>query len=149
MKINRSRLTLYLLVGIPIALMIIPTVIVLLVSLLPTAVAFFTARRKGWYGAICVGAMNLAGAAPVLAELWFTGHTIDAAFEGITDVLSLLVIYGSAGAGWIIYSTAPSIVSVYTVMTSDRRIIALKTKQQELLAKWGPDVESVYEPEAK
>jgi hypothetical protein len=35
-------------------------------------------------------------------------------------------------------------------MTAGRRIEALETAQKELVLKWGPDVQSVYEPhEAK
>lgn len=145
--INKSRVFLYLMLAIPIALMIIPTVIVLLFALLPTGVAFIMERGRGWYGGVCVGAMNLAGAAPTLVDLWFTGHTIEAAFAALTEVFSLLIIYGSAAVGWVIYSTTPNIVSAYMAMTAGRRITALKAQQKELVLKWGPDVESVYEPE--
>ncbi len=145
--INKSRVFLYLMLAIPIALMIIPTVIVLMFALLPTGVAFLMERGKGWYAGVCVGAMNLAGAAPTLVDLWFTGHTIDAAFSALTDVFALLVIYGSAAVGWVIYSTTPNLVSAYMAMTAGRRITALKAQQKELVLKWGPDVESVYEPE--
>ena len=148
-RINKSRIFLYFMLAIPIALMIIPTVIVLLFALLPTAVAFVMKRGKGWYGGACVGALNLAGAAPALVELWFTSHTIEAAFGILSDVFSLLIIYGSAGIGWVVYTTTPSIVSAFMAMTSGRRITALKTQQKELSLKWGPDVESIYEPEEK
>ena len=147
MAVNKSRVFLYLMLAIPIALMIIPTVIVLMFALLPTGVAFIMERGRGWYGGICVGAMNLAGAASTLVELWFTGHTIDAAFAALTDVFTILIIYGSAAIGWVIYSTTPSIVSAYMAMTAGRRITALKAQQKELVLKWGPDVESIYEPE--
>ena len=133
-------------VAIPIALMIIPTVIVLLFALLPTAVTFVMERGKGWYGGACVGSLNMAGAAPSLVELWFTGHTIEAAFGAIGNVFTILIIYGSAAIGWAIYSTTPSLISAYMAMTSGRRITALQTQQKELSLKWGPDLESVYEP---
>ena len=102
-------------VAIPIALMIIPTVIVLLFALLPTAVTFVMERGKGWYGGACVGSLNMAGAAPSLVELWFTGHTIEAAFGAIGNVFTILIIYGSAAIGWAIYSTTPSLISAYMV----------------------------------
>ena len=146
-RINKSRIFLYLMLTIPIALMIIPTVIVLLFALLPTGVAFLIERGKGWYGGVCVGAMNLAGTAPTLTDLWFTGHTIDAAFSALTDVFAIMLMYGAAAIGWLIYATTPNIVSAYMAMTAGRRITALKAQQKELVLKWGPDVESVYEPE--
>ncbi len=146
-RINKSRVFLYLMLAIPIALMIIPTVIVLAFAMLPTGVAFIMERGKGWYGGICVGAMNLAGTASTLTERWFTGHTIDAAFAALTDVFAIILIYGAAAVGWIIYATTPNMVSAYMAMTAGRRITALKVQQKELVLKWGPDVESIYEPE--
>jgi hypothetical protein len=106
-KMNKSRVFLYLMLAIPIGLMIIPTMIVLMFSLLPSAVAFVMERGKGIYGGVCVGAMNLAGASPYLVDLWFDGHTIEAAFGILTNVFAILVIYGCAAFGWAIYATTP------------------------------------------
>lgn len=144
---NKSRVFLYLMLAIPIGLMIVPTMIVLMFALLPSGVAFIMERGKGVYGGVCVGAMNLAGASPYLVDLWFDGHTVEAAFGILTDVFAILIIYGSAAFGWAIYATTPSIVSTFMTMTAGRRIDALKEQQKELVLKWGPDVESVYEPE--
>lgn len=145
-KTNKGKVFLYIMLAIPIGLMMVPTAIVLMFALLPSAVAFIMERSKGWYGGVCVGALNLAGASPYLVDLWFDGHTIEAAFAIITDVFAILVIYGCAAFGWAIYSATPSLVSAYMTMTAGRRITALKTQQKELVLKWGPDVESVYEP---
>ena len=146
-KISKNRLFLYLMIAIPIALMVIPTVIVLAFTMLPTGVAFIIERGRSWYGGVCVGAMNLAGAAPTLVDLWFNGHTIDRALASLTDILSLLLIYGSAAIGWLIYTMTPNLVATYMAMTAGRRVTALKGQQKELLQQWGPDVESTYEPE--
>lgn len=145
-KANKSKIFLYVMLAIPIGLMIVPTAIVLMFALLPSAVAFIMERSKGWYGGVCVGALNLAGASPYLVDLWFDGHTIEAAFAILTDVFAILIIYGCAAFGWAIYSATPSLVSAYMTMTAGRRITALKTQQKELILKWGPDVESTYEP---
>lgn len=147
--VNKSRVFLYLMLAIPIGLMIVPTMIVLMFSLLPSGVAFVMERGKGVYGGVCVGAMNLAGASPYLVDLWFDGHTVEAAFAILTDVFAILIIYGCAAFGWAIYAITPSVVSTYMTMTAGRRIDALKEQQQELVLKWGPDVESVYEAEDK
>ena len=48
--------------------------------------------------------------------------------------------------GWAIYSTTPAAVSAFITMTSGHRITALRAQQRESVQKWGPDVESVYEP---
>ena len=144
---KRSKLFLYLLMAIPIGLMVIPTVIVLAVALVPTGVAFVVERGKGYYGGLTVGAMNLAGAMPYLTDLWFKGHTVPAAIGIITNVFAWMMFYGAAMFGWAIYATTPSIVSAFMAMTAGHRITAMRAQQRELVQKWGPDVESVYEPE--
>lgn len=146
---RRSNIFLYLLIAVPICLMIIPTVIVLAVALLPTGVAFIIERARGYYGGLCVGAMNMAGAAPYLTKMWFQNHTVEGALDVITDVFAYLVIYGCAAFGWALYSTTPSLVSAFMAMTAGRRVTTMRAQQKELVQKWGPDVESVYEPELK
>lgn len=146
---KRSTFFLYAVIAIPIALMIIPTMIVLSVALVPTLVAFLLERRKGFYGGLTVGAMNLAGAAPFLADLWFGGHTFQIAVGIITNVFAWMSFYGAALFGWAIYSTTPSVISAFMAMTADRRIASLREQQKDLVQKWGPDVESIYEPEKK
>src|ERR1043166_8387409 len=133
---NRSRLFLYLIIAIPIGLLMIPTVIVLAVALVPTLVAFIMERGKGYYGGLTVGAMNLAGTSPYLADLWFKGHNVDAAVGIITNVFAWMMFYGAAMFGWAIYSTTPSIVSAYMTMTAGNRITSLRSQQRELVQKW-------------
>jgi len=145
---KRSNIFLYLAIAVPIGLIIVPTMIVLGVALIPTGVAFLMERRKGYYGGITVGVMNLAGTMPYLAELWFNGHTVEGALAIITNVFAWMVFYGAALFGWAIYSTTPSVVSTFMAMTAGHRITALRAQQRELVQKWGPDVESVYEPES-
>lgn len=144
---KRSTAFLYVMLAIPIGLMIIPTMIVLAVALVPTGVAFIMERGKGYYGGLTVGAMNLAGAAPYLADLWTEGHTIALAVGIITDVFAWMMFYGAALFGWAIFSTTPSAVSAFMTMTAGNRIAGMRAQQKELVMKWGPDVESVYEPQ--
>ncbi len=146
---NRNNVFVYAMLAIPIGMMIIPTVVVLAVALVPTGVAFVLERGKGYFGGLTVGAMNLAGAAPYLADLWFDGHTVPAAIDIITDVFAWLAFYGASMFGWAIYATMPAAVSAFLTMTAGNRIAALRTQQRELVQKWGPDVESVYEPAGK
>ena len=146
---KRSTLFLYAMLAIPIALMIIPTVIVLAVALVPTGVAFIMERGKGYYGGLTVGAMNLAGTAPYLADLWAQGHTVSIALGIITNVFAWMVFYGAALFGWAIYSSTPAAVSAFMVMTASKRIVGMREQQKELVQKWGPDVEAVYAPEGK
>ena len=144
---RRSKFLLYTLIALPIGAMIIPTVVVLSVALVPTAVAFIMERKKGFYGGVTVGALNLAATAPYLVDLWFKGHTVDAAIGIITSVLAWAAFYGAAAVGWAIYAVTPNLVSSFMAMTAGRQITTLRARQRELVQTWGPDVEIVYEPE--
>lgn len=146
---KRSNAFLYFMIAVPIALTIIPTVVVLSVALLPTGVAFLIERGKGWYAGVTVGGFNLAGAAPYLTDLWFKDHSVDGAIAIITNVWAYLLIYLAAMFGWAVYTTMPSIIGSFMTMTAGRRIESMRANQKELVAKWGPDVESVYEPERR
>jgi len=145
----RSNAFLYVLLAAGVSFAIIPTIVVLSVAMLPTGVALLVERGKGWYCGATVGALNMAGASPYLVDLWLKNHTVDGAIDVITNVWAYLVIYGAAGFGWAIYSTMPAVVGSFMAMGAGRRIAALRDQQKELVQKWGPDVESVYEPEKK
>ena len=144
---KKSPFLLYAIIAVSIGAMMIPTVVVLSVALVPTAVAFIMERKKGWYGGITVGAMNMAGTLPYLTDLWFKGHTVDAAIGIITSVMAWFVFYGCAAVGWAIYAITPNVVSSFMAMTAGRQITSLRTKQRDLVQTWGPDVEVIYEPE--
>ena len=144
---NKSRVFLYVVIAIPISLMIIPTIIVLGVAMIPTGVAFLVERGKGYYGGLTVGCMNLAGASPYLLDLWTKGHNVQTATGIITNVFAWMMFYSAAMFGWAIYTTTPSLVSTFMTRTSGRRVTALRAQQRDLVQKWGPDVDSVYEPE--
>ena len=144
---KKSPVLLYAIIAVSIGAMIIPTVVVLSVALVPTAVALILERKKGWYGGATVGAMNMAGTLPYLTDLWFKSHTVDAAIGIITSVLAWFVFYGCAAVGWAIYAVTPNVVSSFMAMTAGRQITSLRAKQRDLVQTWGPNVEVIYEPE--
>lgn len=146
---TKSNAFLYVLIAAGVSFAIIPTIVVLSVALLPTGVAFLVERGKGWHCGVTVGSLNLAGAAPYLTDLWIHNHTVDGAIDVITNVWAYMVIYSAAGFGWAIYSTMPALLGSFMAMGAGRRIAALRDQQKELVQKWGPEVESVYEPEKK
>ncbi|MDX2145312.1 MAG: hypothetical protein SFV19_18310 [Rhodospirillaceae bacterium] len=142
---GRSNAFLYVLIAAMVSFAIIPTIVVLSVMMLPTAVAFLIERGKGYYAVVTIGSLNLAGTSPYLVELWFKDHTVDGAMDVITNIWAYLIVYSAAGFGWAVYSTMPAVVASFMAMGAGRRIAALREQQKDLVQKWGPDVESVYE----
>lgn len=144
-----------LVMGVPLVILFLPTVVVLLFAMLPTGVAFVVERGKHRYGFICVGGLNFAGVSPYLLNMWFERHDITMALDILSDVFALMLIYGAAAFGWLLYTATPSLVGSFLSLTSSRRIAALKAQQKKLIEEWGPevmqadeDVEPLAEPKA-
>ncbi|MBB4284901.1 hypothetical protein [Roseospira goensis] len=118
----------------------LPTVLLVTVAMLPTAVALVVDRSASRTGWLCVGGLNFAALAPSLFSLWFETHTLEHATAIIGNVFTLMMIYGAAAFGWLLYMTTPEIIGAFMQMTSTRRITTLKSHQKRLVDEWGPEV---------
>lgn len=122
------------------------SVILLIVGLLPTMVAFVIDKSSGKYATLCVGAMNITGVFPSIFELWTGQNNFSQAIQIITNVFDLVIMYGAAGFGWILYIVIPSTVSTLLNLLAQRRITRLRNQQRELINEWGKDVAIRPEP---
>ena len=134
-----------LILGIGLVLMLLtafslPSLIVFSVGLLPTGVALIIDRSDQRTGTFCVGGMNLCGVFPYVMKLWTGNHTLTAAMEIISDVLSLLIMYGAAGFGWMIFLTIPPVIATFLSIIAQTRVKVLRATQQEIVVTWGPEV---------
>lgn len=118
----------------------LPTALMLTIALLPTFCAFLVAHSQGYYSAISIGALNIAGTWPFLLKLWKTGHTASNAITIILDPTAWLIIYGAATAGWVLCMWFPILVSSFMSMFSAHRLKELKRQQNQLVEEWGPEV---------
>jgi len=134
-------------IAIPLIFLFMPTVLFLAFAMLPTFVAVVTDKGNKRYGGITVGGMNFAGAAPYVLDMWMGTHDIAAALTLLSDVFALMLIYGCAAFGWVLYTGTPSMVTAFMSMTSTRRLAALRAKQKQLIEDWGPEVAATDEPE--
>lgn len=130
-------------IGVLLVPLFMPTVLFLALAMLPTFVAIIVDRGPKKFGGMTVAGLNFAGAAPSLMSLWFDRHTLDNAIFQLTDVFSLLLIFGSAGFGWVLYAATPTLVMTFLSATASRRLGALKTEQKNLIEDWGPEVATV------
>lgn len=138
-----------------VGLVFYPTLILLAVAMLPTAVSVIVDRSPARMGWVCVGGMNFAGTMPYLAQLWVHGGLFGS-MEGlivsldiVTNIFSILVIYLAAALGWFLYISVPQIVAVITAMTSASVISTLTARQKKLVEQWGPEVKAIAEKEEK
>ncbi|PKU26661.1 acyl-CoA synthetase [Telmatospirillum siberiense] len=135
--VNRTVLFLTLMALVPFSL---PTLLVMFVGLLPTIVAAVVERGNNRYGWVCVGGANFAGLAPWLFNLWFGHHTLSFAIEQVTSVTLLLVAYGTAGAGSLLYLALPPVVATIMASTAQHRSVGLQASQRKLVERWGDGV---------
>jgi hypothetical protein len=122
---------------------VLPTVILLIAGLIPTYVALGTDSDEGKSGAICVGALNIAGITPFLIDLWIKGQTIENVFAILSSPNNWLVILGAAGIGQLIAYAVPQAIATLTLTHSESRIKSLKQNLEMLKESWGPEVATV------
>lgn len=134
---NRVLIFLTLMALVPFSL---PTILVMFIGLLPAVVAAVVERGDNRYAWVCVGGVNFAGLAPWLFKLWFGHHTLQFAFEEVTDITMLLVAYGAAGIGSILYLALPPVVATIMSATSQHRALGLQASQRKLIELWGDGV---------
>ncbi len=128
------------LAGLALVPLVLPTLILLFFGLLPTLAAALVERGPQRYAWVCVGGLNFAGLSPFLFELWSDGHTIDHALAEVTSVLALLMAYGAAGFGWLLYMALPPVVGAIVQVAAQRRGQTLRATQLKLVERWGSDV---------
>lgn len=117
------------------------SIILFLIGLLPTIVAFFIDKSAKKYSAFCVGAMNITGVLPAWWKLFWTGqHTVNEAIQIITDVFDLIIMYAAATFGWLLYIAIPPVVSALLAVVAQHRIAQLRSRQRDLIKEWGEGI---------
>ncbi len=117
-----------------------PTVILILFGLLPSIVAWVVDRSQQKYAMFCVFGMNFSGLLPFLMDIWFKNHSTDAAIAVLTNVFDLVVIYGAAMFGWMLYVSLPPVITTFLTVIAERRVVVLKSNQKTILEEWGEGI---------
>ena len=124
-----------------VVLVIFPGLVILvIVGMLPTIVAFMVDRAPKKYRAFCVGGLNFTGVFPAIIELWQGANDIGAAMGIITDVFELIVMYAAAAFGWLIFVAIPPVVAALMSVAAQQRIMQLRSQQREMINEWGQDI---------
>lgn len=122
------------------AVVLLPTTVVIAVGLVPAAVAFFVDSSRERLLGSTVLCMNAAGVLPAVLRLWKQGHNMDTAIQIITQPIILTVILVSSGVGWLLYIYTPQFVGKLVRKRAEMRIRALEKYQKELVDHWSPAV---------
>jgi hypothetical protein len=117
-----------------------PTTFLLMIGMLPTPFAVLVDRTRGKNKVIAVGALNLAGCAPFLLELWTTEHTFEKSFDIITDPMAIIIMWSAAAVGYLVNWAMTGIVAASLYQRGLARQKLIKKKQDELIERWGKEV---------
>lgn len=144
---GRTILTVVLMI--PVVAVLLPTCVVLIINMAPTAVAWMVDRARPRYLAITVGMLNFCASLPAESDLWRHGQSYDAAFDIATDPYYWLIAYGAAAVGWMVYLGLPTVLRGYYFMTTASRLQSLGRRQKQLVEAWGEDFAARAEDESK
>ena len=118
----------------------LPLCLLLMAGLIPTMVAAMVDRFRARYLTRTVGAMNLAGIAPLAFRLWSDGLTLRAATDILLHPVSWLLMYGAAAIGWAIFLGMPSVARTFVDVRADHLQHQLKARAKVLVEEWGEEV---------
>jgi hypothetical protein len=116
-----------------------PTLVFCFFGMLPTIVTAFV-EKEDPYKWIAVGGMNISGAFFFLFDLWFGLNTMDAAISMLVNPVSIVVMYGCAGLGVMLYMFFPKICRTILQVAAYKRIALLQQKQRRLIDEWGKEL---------
>ena len=130
------------------AFTVLPTTIVVTVSLIPSLVALVVDESRQRYLFRSVVGMNLAALWPFLERLWVHGNDVRTAMQIVSDVYTWAAIYGAAGLGWMMFLGLPSVVESAKKFVAARKIQKLTQAQETLIEEWGSVLPSMDEEQA-
>ena len=129
----------------PMMFLMLPTVIFLFLSMLPTLISLIVdsgSKTHFRYKWLCIGGLNFAGSLPYLFRLWFGDNTWDGAVGLFVSGGVFIIIYFTALIGWVFYRCIPSFVLSFLEMADQRRVVYFREAQMKLISKWGEEVAS-------
>lgn len=119
---------------------IFPTLVLVLIGLVPTIIALLTDSDRQKSSTAAVGFMNAAGITPFVIDLWTKGQTMENVFQILREPSNWLVMLGAAGIGQLIVFTVPQAVASLSLARSEGRLKILRRNLESLKESWGPDV---------
>jgi hypothetical protein len=123
-----------------------PTVIVIGFGMIPTMVAYFIDHTRQRYSAFCVGGLNSCGVFPIIWDLWSGPNTPGDAMDLLTDPFNLLMVFGAAGFGWLLYMSLPPLVGAVLQVVAEQRVMKCRAIQADLIKEWGEEVALSAQP---
>ena len=114
-----------------------PTVLLICIGMIPTAIATFVDRTQEKYSVYCVAGGNFCGVFLYLLDLWSSNNDIGTVNKIFSAIFPLLIIYSSAGFGLVVFMALPPVISSVLQAIAERRLKLLRNVQAKLVQEWG------------
>lgn len=120
------------LLGLGLVMVALPTVVVLVVGLLPALTWYIVDLTPGRFAFRCIPRFNVAAVIPFLYQLWTRGNDITAAMDIVTDRFAWMSFLGAASAGWLVHHAVPAVVIIGHDLYAKHQTGAMVDLQAEL-----------------
>jgi hypothetical protein len=122
------------------AIVFLPTTILIMVGMLPSVVAILFSIRGSVARGYSVAATNFVGCFVFLLELWSTGNTFERSVDILLDPLTIVLMYGAAGFGYVLDWALSGLVANLVQQRGKTRLVNIRQRQQDLIEQWGRKV---------
>ena len=130
----------FLIVALLMCVMFASIAVIVVVGMVPTIVAAIVDRSEGRMRALTIGAMNFAGCAPFVIEVFKKGGSLETSIAYMLEPRTIVVIYFAAAMGYLIDWAMTGIVSSVIVQKTKGRLRDIQKNQKELTERWGMEV---------
>lgn len=124
------------------AVMFVPTSVILLAGMLPTMVAFVVDRHPSKNKTFTIGAMNFSGCFPYLLDVWFHANSMEVALRLLSEPKTIIVMYAAAASGYGVNMVVTYIVSATLLQRAEIRVKRIDKEKKDLEERWGSAVNS-------
>jgi len=122
----------------PLLFLATPTLMILLVGLMPTITILITDKRN-LSKIFCIGGFNFAGIVPVIIQV-INEYSLSGSLVISMEPFNLLIMYGLSALGAGLYYILPNqLVIIYKIM-SKTKLESIKGKIEVLVKEWGTKV---------
>jgi hypothetical protein len=117
-----------------------PTILLMVIGLAPSIVAFIVDKRPGKVTARAIGYLNVAGCLPYAIKLWTGQNTITGVLALVNEPSVLMIMYSSAAVGWTLNVIMSPIMTAYLAVQHEVKIRSIGNRQEQLIKEWGGEV---------
>ncbi|WP_374383822.1 hypothetical protein [Dongia sp.] len=127
-----------------IALVFLPSAIVIGVGMIPTIVARVVDTSPGKRLTVTVGGFNLLGCLYFLHKIWAAGQGMGDIQPTLMNSFGWLSALVGAGVGWIVFGFMPVIIGKFAETQTALRLRSITKDQERLVEDWGESVRGMY-----